>query len=143
VGFKKRPPAAFERALFGGASISDVVVRVCVERMITFCMGSRFVQDKAQRPIIKERVEGPPFECPEDADKTIERLTQTYLEQVNVNQAFRKWRFASRVTFTLSPWSGRIARLAGVTIPSEDFRAARAYTGEDPKRRLRRIRTVL
>src|SRR3990172_10647932 len=55
----------------------------------------RFAQDKAQRPIIKkERVAKGGSDLlnrPEDADKNDpERLTQTYLEQVNVNQAFRE-----------------------------------------------------
>src|SRR3990167_3588357 len=55
----------------------------------------RFAQDKGQRPIIKkERVAKGGSDLlnrPEDADKNDpERLTQTYLEQVNVNQAFRE-----------------------------------------------------
>src|SRR3990172_5200241 len=55
----------------------------------------RLAQDKAQRPIIKrERVAKSGSDLlnrPEDADKNDpERLTQTYLEQVNVNQAFRE-----------------------------------------------------
>jgi predicted ATPase len=55
----------------------------------------RFSQDNRQRPIIKkERVAKHGVELlqrplPED-DQDPERLTQTYLEQVNVNQAFRE-----------------------------------------------------
>ena len=55
----------------------------------------RFSQDNRQRPIIKkERVAKNGVELlqrPLDEDKQDpERLTQTYLEQVNVNQAFRE-----------------------------------------------------
>ena len=55
----------------------------------------RFSQDNRQRPIIKkERVAKNGVELlqrPLDEDKRDpERLTQTYLEQVNVNQAFRE-----------------------------------------------------
>jgi predicted ATPase len=55
----------------------------------------RFSQDNRQRPIIKkERVAKKGIELlqrplPED-NQDPERLTQTYLEQVNVNQAFRE-----------------------------------------------------
>jgi len=55
----------------------------------------RLAQDKAQRPIIKrERVAKGGSDIlnrPWESDKNDpERLTQTYLEQVNVNQAFRE-----------------------------------------------------
>ena len=55
----------------------------------------RFSQDNRQRPIIKkERVAKNGVELlqrPLDEDEQDpERLTQTYLEQVNVNQAFRE-----------------------------------------------------
>lgn len=54
----------------------------------------RFTQDNRQRPVItKERVVGQGTELldrPNDRDRgDPERLTQTYLEQVNVNQEFR------------------------------------------------------
>jgi predicted ATPase len=77
---------------------SDLVLRVCVggERAIsTWKYELRITQDNRQRPIIKrERVARQGSDLltrPIDEDqKDPERLTQTYLEQVNVNQDFRE-----------------------------------------------------
>jgi predicted ATPase len=54
----------------------------------------RFTQDNRQRPIIKKEQVAQEGEIildrpKEEDDRDPERLTQTYLEQVNVNQAFR------------------------------------------------------
>jgi predicted ATPase len=77
---------------------SDIVIRVCIggnESASAWEYGIRFNQDKLRRPVLKqERVskerdvilDRPAKEDREDP----ERLTQTYLEQVNVNRAFRE-----------------------------------------------------
>jgi predicted ATPase len=76
----------------------DIVVRVSIgegDNPSAWEYELRFAHGKGQRPIIKkERVAKGGSDLlnrPEDADKhDPERLTQTYLEQVNVNQAFRE-----------------------------------------------------
>jgi predicted ATPase len=76
----------------------DLVVQVRVgvdDEPLAWEYELRFSQDNRQRPIIKkERVAKNGVELlqrPLDEDKRDpERLTQTYLEQVNVNQAFRE-----------------------------------------------------
>lgn len=76
---------------------SDIVVRVSIgsdERVSAWDYELRFTQDNRQRPIIKtERVAREDSDIlirPDASDKgDPERLTQTYLEQVNVNKEFR------------------------------------------------------
>ena len=76
----------------------DIVIRIQVgseERKSSWLYELRFSQDNLQRPIIKgERVEKARVKIlnrpnPEDL-KDPERLTQTFLEQVNVNRDFRE-----------------------------------------------------
>jgi predicted ATPase len=77
---------------------SDLVVRVRIggeENLSAWEYELRFTQDNRQRPVINnERVSRQGTELlsrPIDQDqKDTERLTQTYLEQVNVNQEFRE-----------------------------------------------------
>jgi len=77
---------------------SDIVIRVDIggdESGSAWEYGVRFNQDKLRRPVLKEeRVskEGVVIlSRPNQDDKEDpERLTQTYLEQVNVNRAFRE-----------------------------------------------------
>jgi len=77
---------------------SDLVVRVGIggeEDLSAWEYELRFTQDKRQRPVIKkEQVSRQGSELlsrPIDQDqRDPERLTQTYLEQVNVNQDFRE-----------------------------------------------------
>ncbi len=77
---------------------SDLVVRVRIggeEDLSAWEYELRFTQDNRQRPVIKkEQVSRQGTELlsrPIDEDeKDTERLTQTYLEQVNVNQEFRE-----------------------------------------------------
>jgi hypothetical protein len=77
---------------------SDIAVRVRIgneERPLAWDYELRFTQDNRQRPIIKqERVAIGGTDIlirPDSADKDDpERLTQTYLEQVNVNKDFRE-----------------------------------------------------
>ena len=76
----------------------DLVVQVRVgtdDDPVAWEYELRFAQEKSQRPVIKrERVTKGGSDIlirPLDEDKNDpERLTQTYLEQVNVNQAFRE-----------------------------------------------------
>jgi predicted ATPase len=76
---------------------SDIVVRVSVGGdgdPSTWEYELRFNQDHLQRPVIRqERVAkdgSPVLDRPDDNDRQDpERLTQTYLEQVNANQKFR------------------------------------------------------
>lgn len=76
----------------------DLVIRVRVgeeEDISAWEYELRFAQDNRQRPVIKkERVSRRGLDLlsrPMDEDqKDPERLTQTYLEQVNVNQNFRE-----------------------------------------------------
>lgn len=77
---------------------SDLVVRVRVggdEDISAWEYELRFAQDNRQRPVIKkERVARQGSDLlirpMEDDQEDPERLTQTYLEQVNVNQNFRE-----------------------------------------------------
>ncbi len=77
---------------------SDIVIRVSIgvdEGASAWEYEIRFSQDNQQRPVLKqERVskEGEVIlKRPNEEDKEDpERLTQTYLEQVNVNRAFRE-----------------------------------------------------
>lgn len=77
---------------------SDLVVRVGIggeEDLSAWQYELRFTQDKRQRPVIKkEQVSRQGSELlsrPIDQDqRDPQRLTQTYLEQVNVNQDFRE-----------------------------------------------------
>lgn len=76
----------------------DIVIRVQLgteEKSPAWLYELRFSQDNLQRPILKgERVEKdscPILERPDEADsQDPERLTQTFLEQVNVNRDFRE-----------------------------------------------------
>ena len=76
---------------------SDIVISVHIgddENKLVWSYELRFNQDNIQRPILKlERVtrEGSAILTrPDDVDKTdLERMTQTFLEQVNVNREFR------------------------------------------------------
>jgi predicted ATPase len=75
----------------------DVVIQVKIgsdEEPATWTYEVRFAQDNRQRPFIKREwvAQGATtiIERPDEKDKTDpERLTQTYLEQVNANQEFR------------------------------------------------------
>jgi predicted ATPase len=77
---------------------SDIAVRVRIgneENALAWDYELRFTQDNRQRPVIKrERVATDEAEIlirPDSADREDpERLTQTYLEQVNVNKDFRE-----------------------------------------------------
>jgi predicted ATPase len=77
---------------------SDLVVRVRIggeENLSAWEYELRFTQDNRQRPMInKERISRQGTQLlsrPIDQDqKDTERLTQTFLEQVNVNQEFRE-----------------------------------------------------
>ena len=77
---------------------SDIAVQVRIgneENALAWDYEVRFTQDNRQRPIIKrERVATGGTDIlirPDSADKEDpERLTQTYLEQVNVNKDFRE-----------------------------------------------------
>jgi len=77
---------------------SDIAVKVCVSDQagsVNWNYEIRFTQDNRQRPFIKrEAVERNGEQIllrPNDEDnQDRERLTQTYLEQVNVNQLFRE-----------------------------------------------------
>lgn len=76
----------------------DIAVKVSVSddaESVSWSYEIRFTQDNRQRPFIKrEAVERNGEQIllrPDDADsRDPERLTQTYLEQVNVNQPFRE-----------------------------------------------------
>src|SRR3972149_7562965 len=84
---------------------SDIVIRVRIgtdNRASTWQYELRFNQDNLQRPIIRgERVQKQGrtiLERPDNLDdEDRERLTQTYLEQVNANKEFRE--MATFITF--------------------------------------------
>ena len=114
----------------------------------------RFAQDNLRRPIIKkEKVtsqQGVILDRPEKEDREdSERLTQTYLEQVNVNRSFREVAelFGSVRYLHIVPQLVRDpARSAGLRNDpyGGDFLEQVARTSEPTQRaRLRRIRDAL
>jgi len=136
---------------------SDIVIRVRIgtdNRASTWQYELRFNQDNLQRPIIRgERVQKQGrtiLERPDNLDdEDRERLTQTYLEQVNANKEFRE--MATFITFVrylhIVPQLVREPdRSAGKRNDpyGGDFLEQIARTGEQTQRaRLQRIRDAL